>query len=120
MRWGVAIYSAGMGEPSSHEPDRVRGSDDSLYRLYELVPVAEEVDIVEEWDHNRLADEADAELPATLAEIDEVVAGDEAAEPVRDGVEDPDRPMTQGQVLGLLEHRLGAERLDDEEQTDGS
>lgn len=119
VRWGGAIYSSGMGPPSSHEPDRSRGSDDSLYRLYELVPVAEEVDIVEDWDRDRLAEVADFEQHAAAAGTDEDVVRDPGAEPVRDG-EDPDGPMTQGQVLGLLEHRLGAERLDDEEPTDGS
>ena len=120
MRWGGAIYSAGMGEPNNHEPDHSRGSDDSLYRLYEIVPVAEEIDIVEDWDHqDRFAEDAASELNAAAVETDEDVGDGQGVEPVRDGVEDPDGPMTQGQVLGLLEHRLGAERLDDEELTDG-
>ncbi len=104
-----------MGMPSNHEPDRGRGSDDSLYWLYDLVPVAEDLDIVEEWDQARNAAQADGELQPVASEPDDEPVDEQAAQPVPDDADDEDGPMTQGQVLGLLEHRLGAARIDSAE-----
>ena len=109
-----------MRPPNSPEPDRSRGSDESLYRLYELVPVAEQVDIVEDWDQATDAALGDAELQQVAKETDDELVDEPAIEPVPNGADEDAGPMTQGQVLGLLEHRLGAERLGDEGPEDDS
>ncbi len=108
-----------MGPPKSDEPDRGRGSDDSLYRLYDLVPEAEDIDIAEEWDQNRPEGDVESELRRPGVDADNAPLDDLPPEPELTD-DDEDSHLTQGQVLGMLEHRLGAERIDDSTVEDDS
>lgn len=70
-----------------------------LERLYEAVPAAQEEDLLEEL----VVERHQAQLAAWIA-------GMEPAEPApEDAPPEPEDPqLTPGQVLGLVQHQLGA------------
>ncbi|MGA8255492.1 MAG: hypothetical protein WB767_02860 [Nocardioides sp.] len=98
-----------MGPTSSH--DSRPGSDENLLAFYELVPVAEEEDLVAE--HRAETLRAFADSRVALSPNDEVLADDD--QDVDDDAADADDvdPLTPLQQLGMLEHVLGAEEIED-------
>lgn len=96
-----------MALPEPH-PDRRPGSDQALTEFYDLVPVAEELDLIEE-----------AELARECVWWGRALSDPDAndvliEEPDQETEDDGAANLTEGQVIGLLEHVLGAERLDSE------
>lgn len=84
-----------MSEPTGTTP---------LSALYAAVPAAEEEDLLEELAHDRVVARARAEVPWAFDDD----------EPGPEPPEEPDEELPPlPQVLGLLEHRLGARRLPD-------
>ncbi|CAM3681116.1 hypothetical protein NOMA109596_06860 [Nocardioides marinus] len=95
-------------------PDDLPGYAVTLALLYHFVPTAEEVDLLDELDHDRsraawnafydeFASAEDGIFSADLDEYDQADDQDEATS----------APMSLGQIFGLLEHVLGAEIIDD-------
>src|SRR3954447_7259893 len=78
-----------------------RGSDTSLVALYDAVPAAEVLDLREEWKDDQAQQFRDAWSSDGHGEWGEEL------------VDDSVDPLTDGQVFGLIEHLLGAERVTD-------
>ena len=78
----------------------------SLAELHESVPAAEEEDLLEDLDHERNAELFAAQRAAWSSDCSECDAEDET--------ETDDRPerLSPGQVIGLVEHMLGATPLE--------
>jgi hypothetical protein len=86
------------------------GSETSLFRLYDAVPASEELDLAEEAYLERTRVNWELRYAAFFARLDARCATADDAEPPP---QDPAEPLTHGQVLGMLEHLLGAHRIDD-------
>jgi hypothetical protein len=82
--------------------DRRPGDEASLLALYDAVPAAEELDLVEEADH----DKRQRRLQRFHAQLRGQEAAASAPEP------DHDVP-TDGQAIGILEHLLGARLIEE-------
>jgi hypothetical protein len=96
-------------------PDNGPGIEDTLYVLYYLVPAAEELDLVDELHADRGRSERQALIDEILADL-----RDDTSQTEEDGRSEPDDSqdavsLTVGQVIGLLEHYLGAELLHEDE-----
>lgn len=90
-------------------PDDRPGSHDSLYVLYYLVRVAEEEDLLDEVRRERAGNEWDSDPSREGEPQHQEVAGMDEA--------DDDYPgPTFLQLLGMLEHLLGAVVIDLEEE----
>lgn len=94
--------------------DEVPGSAQSLYVLYRLVPAAEVFDAVDDprdaeemTDVVAQADQQSEGYWSVVADTDVEPASDDDAAGVA-AVDAGESPMTIGQVLGLLEHVVGA------------
>ena len=80
-----------------------------LADLHEMVPAAQEEDLLEEVEHERWQAESADRLAAVWPDDDPstgeapTVGPDSAADPVQEP------PLRPGQVLGLVEHVLGAQ-----------
>lgn len=91
------------------DPDRSPGSARSLDGFYATVPAAEEEDLIDEVDAAALAvrERAAIDSEYAIGTVDERADHSETAE--------GDEPrLTPFQQQRLLEHELGATRLDDE------
>ena len=75
-----------------------------LERLHTVVPATEEEDLLEQVRQERLAAEAARGLGLE----------EPAAEPPRREEEPAEEPFSEPQVLGMLEHHLGAQVLDED------
>ena len=102
-----------MGDDGTWSREDSRsGSERTLVGLYRDVPAAEEYDLVEreiEREVRRHRDEQLAGIDADLPDDDEPFDED-------DSVEDDD-PLSPGQTMGMLEHLLEAEVIDEEDST---
>lgn len=95
-------------------PDNIPGCGVTLALLYYFVPETEEVDLLDELQRDRRA----AAWNAFYGEFASVEDGNYDVDRDEDNqTDDPDdattTPMSLGQILGMLEHLLGAEVLDD-------
>ena len=99
-----------MGPISSH--DYRPGSEQNLLAFYELVPSAEEEDLVDEQHRERRSAWAAQQL-ASFSRVDDVLLDPEPD--YRDEPDDDDdvEPLTPLQLLGMIEHVLGAEEIDE-------
>lgn len=101
-----------------------------LQAFYRLVGAAEEIDLSEELDADRAAAFIAAHRKA-ITEIARVIFGedpdepadavpDEPAEPAEPSVGKPREPsdLSYGQVVGMLEHELGAEEVTEPPEPD--
>ena len=98
-----------MALPEPH-PDRRPGSDSALLAFYDLVPVAEELDLVEDAERERERLWWDRVLGDLVSPENVLIE-----EPVEADADDGrTEELNDAQVIGLLEHVLGAKRLHDE------
>lgn len=91
--------------------DYRRGGSDSLALLYALVPVCEEFDLLDQLEADRLRAEWEARLPPESDDVDEQLDDTTADAPSRSTEPVP----TVREVIGLLEHYLGAELMHEDE-----
>lgn len=95
-------------------PDDLPGCGVTLALLYYFVPTAEEVDLLDELEHDR-------RKAAWNARYDELASVEDGTSDTKrdedDQVDDQDdattAPMSVGQILGMLKHILCAEVIDD-------
>ena len=91
-------------------PDDLPGCGVTLALLYYFVPTAEEVDLLDELEHDR-------RRAAWDVLYDEFASAEEGSLNADRDEDDQDEattvPMSLGQILGMLEHILGAEIIDD-------
>ena len=92
-------------------PDDRPGSHASLYVLYSLVPVAEEEDLLDEVRRERIW--RDRGVDPWVATEDEDGEDPDVAE-----ASEESPALTLLQMLGMLEHILGAVIVDPEEEAD--
>jgi hypothetical protein len=100
-------------------PEDLPGCGVTLALLYYFVPASEEVDLLDELERDRrtaawtvfYSDFASVEDGNYDADRDE----DDQADEVDDA---RTAPMSLGQILGMLEHLLGAEIIDDPDPDD--
>ncbi len=90
------------------DPDRVRGSADSLRALHAAVPAAEEVDLSEEVVAERRADRVRRMFPDHERGLTD--AWDDGP---RESAPTPHPVTGTAQALDVLAHLLGAEVIDD-------
>ena len=83
------------------------GSEVSLIALYEVVPATEELDLREEWERDQ------AESVKDLLSVFEDASGEQGGED-----DEPVDPLTDRQVFGLVEHLLGGELIDEDQEGD--
>lgn len=90
----------------------------SLEALYDLMPQAEEIDLREELAIEEQRLHWIGELRPLLGAPDPDVADepDDRVDDQEEQAHEQSEPwrLTEGQVLGMIEHVLGAERLDDD------
>lgn len=126
-----------MGDDGALSPDDRPGGRSTLGELYRTVPASEEYDAREgdveaartAWwrevarEVARLDREAVAEELAAAGKAEGDDAADDAADPTEageagDGAGGPDEEtLTPGQALGMIEHLLDAEVIDDPDDT---
>lgn len=90
------------------------GSEQNLVAFYELVPAAEEEDLAT---HHEYQHEYQHEDPSDVAgSLSDQAEGDWFAHDIEpdDVEEDEPTPLTPLQQLGMLEHVLGAEEIDED------
>lgn len=93
-------------------PEDAPGSGVTLYLLYGLVPAAEETDLLEELTHERGRVEWEAiDAEAACPDDEDSVEAEDAGQTDVEGV------GRIGQIIGMLEHTLGAEVIADEPQS---
>lgn len=95
-------------------PEDLPGCGVTLALLYYFVPATEEVDLLDELEHDRRK----AAWNSLYEEFASVEDGRSDAEPDEDDLADDQHdmttePMSLGQILGMLEHILDAEIIDD-------
>lgn len=96
-------------------PERVPGGEASLLALYELVPAAEQEDLAEEARAERRQRETSVLFVAPVhPDLGEPVLEEAPPEPEPDPGSDV-APMSDAAVIAMLEHRLGATPVGDED-----
>jgi hypothetical protein len=95
-------------------PDDLPGCGVTLALLYYFVPTAEEVDLLDELAHDRRRAAWNALYDECVSAEDGPFNADCDEDDQADGrVDATSAPMSLGQILGMLEHILGAEIIDD-------
>jgi len=90
--------------------DRRPWPESTLFGLYDAVPASEELDLAEEVHLERRALRWDSLCAAFFRALD---ARGEVDEAVEAKPEPEGGSLTKGQLLGLLEHLLGAQRIEE-------
>jgi len=83
------------------------GSEVTLIALYDAVPASEELDLREDWQRDQ------AEKVKDLLSVFEDTSGAEGDED-----DEPVEPLTDRQVFGMVEHLLGGELIDEDQEGD--
>ncbi len=103
--------------------DAQPGGGATLGWLYSMVEAAEEADLIERLDHERRNGEfvrlLRDELCIDVAAEDESTLADGPGES-REQVSDEDPPWSPGQVVGMIEHLLGAAEVRPDDEPDES
>lgn len=100
-------------------PERAPGGEASLLALYELVPAAEQEDLAEEARAERRQRETEVLFVAPVhPDLAEPVPDEDPAEPEQHPEADVP-PLSDGAVIAMLEHRLGATPVSDEDDQAG-
>ncbi len=116
---GGGVPADDDGSGGAAEPERV-----GLLRLHELVPAAEELDLTDEVDRERQLGELgrtdwdEIVVDAPDHHSDGRVAGPDVGGGAGPGGDQDGEPLSEGQVRGMLEHRLGATPLEQVEPPD--